>query len=307
MVRDEAWRPLRLWGTIQDVTEQIVMEQSHREAVHQVAQARADLETEHAALQLVQRALLPASVPVPPGAELAVAYLPVQDAVEVGGDWYDAFTLPDGHVAVAVGDVAGHDLRAATVMGQVRNALRAYAMEDPRPGHVLMRANTLLMALPDSELVTAVFGVYNPATHSLRLARAGHPQPLTRIGGRTTVLDEPRGIVLGAVAVTRPYDEVDIALGPGDALLLYTDGLVERRGSDTLLTTERLCALVDAVPDDADADGIVDAVTRSMIDPVRIEDDVCLLVLHRPIGQTPVRRRRSLARRDLGVRIASGV
>ena len=246
VVLNQVGTPIRLWGTVQDITEQSAMRAAHQEAVRAAETARAALETEHAALQMVQRALLPGFVPTFSGVELAVVYQPMENVADVGGDWYDAFHLPDGRLAISVGDVAGHDLRAARVMG-IRSAIRAYAMEDPCPGEVLRRANHLLMALGGSDLVTAIFGVYDQATHDLTFARAGHPQPLARVGGRTEVLDDPRGILLGAIPVACRYAEHRLVMQPGDALLLYTDGLVERRGQDTTRTIGRLCRLVDAV------------------------------------------------------------
>jgi PAS domain S-box-containing protein len=287
VVRDASGNATRLWGTVQDVTEQFAMEAARRDAVRKAEAVTARLETEHHMFRMVQRALLPESVPQLPGVEVAVAYQPIENVAEVGGDWYDAFVLPDGRLGIAVGDVAGHDLRAATAMGQVRNALRAYAMEDPRPGRVLRRVNSLLMALPDTDLVTAVFGVYDPATHCLTFSRAGHPLPLVRIAGRTTVMEEPRGIVLGAMVVPQLYAERTVALMPGDAMVLYTDGLVERRGTDTMTATARMCELLNATPVDAPASEIIDVVTDHMIDRTRLEDDVCVLVLRRPFSFDP--------------------
>jgi phosphoserine phosphatase RsbU/P len=282
LVTDANGSAVRLWGTVQDVSDQVALESAHQKSLCAAAAARAALKLEHDAFQLIQRAMLPARVPELSEVDLAIAYQPMANAVDVGGDWYDAFVLPDGRLAVAVGDVSGHDLRAAMVMGQVRNAIRAYAVEDPRPGEVLRRANQLLMALGEAELVTAVFGVYDRAAHTLVLARAGHPQPLFRSGGQTRILTEPRGIILGVAGLNKRYAESLVALAPGDAVLFYTDGLVERRGRDTALMTERLCELTNSIDNNESAEGIVRAVTRVVLDPLGLEDDVCLLVLRRP-------------------------
>src|SRR2546423_8853785 len=116
---------------------------------------------------MYQRAMLPAGLPAEPGVGVDAVYLPVAERIGIGGDWYDAFVLPDGRLALAVGDVTGHDLRAATVMGQVRNAVRAYASADPTPVHALRRANTLLSRMPDLDLVTMLYAVHDPIAHDL--------------------------------------------------------------------------------------------------------------------------------------------
>ncbi|MBT8225683.1 MAG: SpoIIE family protein phosphatase [Dactylosporangium sp.] len=286
VVEDTDGGPPRLWGTVRDVTEEaaerLERDAAHRAAVREATAARAQAEAGQAALSLVRQAILPDVLPSVPGAEIAVAYYPMEPVANMGGDWYDAFALPDGRLALVVGDVAGHDLRAATVMAHVRNAIRAYAVDGPDPGRVLSRANKLLMALPEVDLVTAVFAVYNPVAHDLTLARAGHPHPLLRTGQQTSTLVEPRGIALGVKVVDGPYPETTVRLGPGDALVLYTDGLVERRGQDAAALATRLGAIVSAVPEPAGAQGIVQAIVKSMITSAPLEDDTCLLVLHRP-------------------------
>ena len=126
---------MRFWGTLQDVTGIRAAERAARDANRRVEQTRTQLEAEHQALQMFQRAMLPAELPTVPGVQVAAEYLPVAERIDIGGDWYDAFLLPDGRLALAVGDVTGHDLRAATVMGQVRNAVRAYASGSSTAAH----------------------------------------------------------------------------------------------------------------------------------------------------------------------------
>jgi len=215
-------------------------------------------------------------VPEVDGLELAVAYLPVASAADVGGDWYDAFGLPDGRLAIAVGDVTGHDLRAATIMGQVRNAVRAYALLDPDPGTVLAQTNMLLWRLPDLDLVTMLYGVYDPGTHVLTWARGGHPPPLLyRAGTPARSLDEPSGRLLGASA-EMDYPVGRHELAAGETLLWYTDGLIEhpdhdlRRYLDLLRGRRAVSAPV-----------LVADLTGEVIPRIGQVDDICLLALSR--------------------------
>jgi len=278
-IRDDDGRPVRLWGTFQDVTAQRTNERTTKEAIRTAEQARAQLEAEHQALQMFVRAMLPSSLPEVAGAELAAAYLPVVERVDIGGDWFDSFRLPDGRLALAVGDVTGHDLRAATVMGQVRNAVRAYAYEDPAPGEVLCRTDRLLSQVPELDLATMVYGVYDPETCDLTWANAGHPAPLLRHDGDVSALSEPGGVMLGVFGDGEPYAEATVRLAPGDTVLWFTDGLVDHRGCDPVAATESLMAvLADA---DAAPDRLLAEVTRRMLTGGVQEDDVCLLALHR--------------------------
>ena len=160
-------------GTTQDVTEQ-------RRAAAAVLEARAalmrqtmELAEEHRVKESLQRAVLPARLPLVAGVELSARYLPADMPSLVGGDWYDAFGLPDGSLAVATGDVVGHDLDAAATMGQVRNALRAYAFSDDSPAGVLARLNRLITGLGDNGLATALFGRLDPTLRAFRWSCGG--------------------------------------------------------------------------------------------------------------------------------------
>jgi PAS domain S-box-containing protein len=281
-VHDPNGQPVKLWGTIVDVTVQRRAEAVAREAIRAAEATRAQLAVEHAILQRFQRAMLPASVPTISGVDLAVAYRAHAERAEIGGDWYDAFTLPDGRLVLAIGDVTGHDLQAATIMGQVRNAVRAYALLDPAPGLVLQRTNALLRALPELHPTTMIFGVYHPRTCTLTWSRAGHPPPLHRHNGTVTVLDPPNGPLLGAVANVGRYAEATIDLVPGDTLLWYTDGLIERRGGDILAAEEQLCDLLASPAAAAGADEVVSLIDHTLIADHHLDDDACLLVVHLP-------------------------
>lgn len=271
-IPDESGRPVRVWGTFQDVSAKRASERATKEA-------RAQLEAEHQALQMFVRAMLPAALPEIAGAELAAAYLPVVERVDIGGDWFDSFRLPDGRLALAVGDVTGHDLRAATVMGQVRNAVRAYAYEDPSPGEVLRRTDLLLSRVPELDLTTMVYGVYDPATFGLTWANAGHPAPLLRRGRTVSELTDPGGVILGVFGGDVRYAEGTVRLAPGDTVLWFTDGLVDLRGTDPAAATLALMAVLAG--SDAAPDRLLAEVTERMLTGGVQEDDVCLLALHR--------------------------
>jgi len=180
---------------------------------------------------------------------MAARYLTATDGVDVGGDWYDVLVLPDGGVGVAIGDVMGHDLAAAAAMGQFRSVLRSYAWEGNAPADVLDRMDRLVQGLGMAQLATAVYARLERGDgdgRELCWANAGHLEPLVqRADGLVEVLDQGRSVLLGAVTGL-PRDEGRVLLRPGDTLLLYTDGLVERRDRDLTVGIDRLCETVAA-------------------------------------------------------------
>jgi PAS domain S-box-containing protein len=266
-------------GTTQDVTEQ-------RRAATAVLEARAalmrqamELAEEHRVKESLQRAVLPARLPSVAGVELAARYLPADMPSLVGGDWYDAFCLPDGSLAVATGDVVGHDLEAAATMGQVRNALRAYAFSDDPPGEVLARLNRLVTGLGDDGLATALFGRIDPEQRMFRWACGGHPPPLLLGAAGVRLLFCPPGAMLGAVPTERAhYADEQAAVDPDDVLVLYTDGLIERRDRDL---DDGFAALIRAAGDlrGRPAETVCATLVDRMLPDQEHEDDVCLLVL----------------------------
>lgn len=183
---------------------------------------------ERATTLALQRSLLPASPPLLPGLDVAVRYIPGA-RVGVGGDWYDLFQLPSGHIGLVIGDVAGNGLRAAVVMGRVRSALRAYSLETTDPAEVLSRLDRKIQLFEPDAFVTAAYAVINPEQTTAAISVAGHPKPviLDTIGGGR-LADVATDLPLGAVAgARRSYATVELA--PKSGLLLYTDGLVEKR------------------------------------------------------------------------------
>jgi phosphoserine phosphatase RsbU/P len=264
-------------GTTQDVTEQRRAAEAVVEAREALVRQTMELAEEHRVKESLQRAILPTRLPTAPEVELAARYLPADRPSLVGGDWYDAFWLPDGCLAVAVGDVVGHDLDAAATMGQVRNALRAYAFSEDTPAAVLTRLNALTTGLADSGLATAVFGRLQPSRHTMRWASAGHLPPLVISPTGVRLLANPAGMMLGASAGTGFADSL-APLSQEDLLLLYTDGLIERRDRDL---DAGFAALLDAAADlvRQPAETVCDVLLDRLLPARGHEDDVCLLAL----------------------------
>jgi integral membrane sensor domain MASE1 len=199
---------------------------------------------QRAAVETLQRSLLPDRIYDAPGLEFAARYIPASRELALGGDWYDVISLSEGSYGFVVGDVAGHGALAAAVMGKLRMAIRAYARESLPPVQILRRVNTLLRDIHERSMATLWIGLYDPAEHEVVFANAGHVPPLlvdAREGGR--FLDDVHGPPIGAVDGAT-YGESRRLLLPGSTLLLYTDGLVERRGRSIDDGMADLCARV---------------------------------------------------------------
>jgi phosphoserine phosphatase RsbU/P len=191
-------------------------------------QAR-QLEVERAAAKVVQRSLLPARLPQLPGIEFAARYVPAEVG-GVGGDWYDAFAIPDGRLWVMVGDMVGHGMRAALGMGRLRSSLRSYALDGHPPEEVLARADRKLQFFESGETATVLCAALDPPYDAIQLSLAGHPPPV--IAGpdaRATLAEVKPEPPLGFNADV-PRSSTSVALAPGAVLVAYTDGLIERRG-----------------------------------------------------------------------------
>ncbi|WP_432958072.1 ATP-binding SpoIIE family protein phosphatase [Micromonospora haikouensis] len=221
------------------------------ELIGQAAERARRFETQHGTAQLLQRSMLPEHLPDLPRLRIAARYDAGVDGNAAGGDFYDAFLLPSGELGVVLGDVAGHDVQAAARMGQVRAALRALALTDPRPDAVLAGLDRLVGSLGaetgSQELfVTVVFGVVDAQRERLTLASAGHPAPLVRRGGPggepvAEYLDVPPGTPLGLGCAPRT---TTVRFAPGDTLLLFSDGVVERRRQSLVAGLDSLAAAV---------------------------------------------------------------
>jgi serine phosphatase RsbU (regulator of sigma subunit) len=253
------------------------------ELARRLAAGLANVDTsarEHAIAETLQRSLLPTGLPEIPGLDLAVRYLPATDGADVGGDWYDAFEVGGGRIGLVIGDVVGHSIASASVMGQLRSMVRAYAIHQPDPRAVLRRTGTAVARLLPGALATVACAVLDVATGELRFATAGHPPPLL-IGRHCgpVFLEEASGIMLGAA------DDAQLLacrreLAPGAAVLFYTDGLVENRGRDI---GEGFSALASALagPATRTAEQICATAGDALLGTGSRPDDVCLLAVRR--------------------------
>jgi hypothetical protein len=198
---------------------------------------------EHSAARMLQRSLLPSRLPDVPGLELAARYVPGAGET-IGGDWYDVFTLPSGRFCVVMGDVAGHGLAAAVVMGRLRSALRAYALEYDDPAVVLQRLDEKARYFEAGAMATVLYAAFEPGLDRMRVSLAGHLPPIVASAGQPAAVaslpvDPPVGV--RAVAARRSSS---IAVEDGTVVGFYTDGLVERRGVPIDKGIDRLRALV---------------------------------------------------------------
>ena len=228
--------------------------------------------------QTLQRSMLTTQLPEIEGVELAVMYLPGSRETQVCGDWYDVIPLPDGHVGVVIGDVVGRGIDAAATMSQLRTALRAYAIEGLQPADVVRKLHRLVDHLDEGLGTTLAYLDFDPATRELRYVSAGHLPPLWIDGdGRPEFLRGGRSTPLGTLSDGAGVPEDSIVLGVGERVLLYTDGLVERRDEGIIARLGQLREAAARAPDDLDA--ALEHVTRTLTsDAVRF-DDVALLAL----------------------------
>jgi serine phosphatase RsbU (regulator of sigma subunit)/anti-sigma regulatory factor (Ser/Thr protein kinase) len=237
-------------------------------------------EREHGIVETLQRALLPARLPQLPGVQVAARYLPggMGSDVDVGGDWYDVFPLEGGRIGIAIGDVAGHGLRAAALMGQLRNSLRAYAIEGHPPAAVVDRLNRLVRDLEQGWMATLLYMVLSPDDSEVRFANAGHMPALSLEMGDARFIDVDRGPPLG-VGADDEYVEVTEAMQPGTTLVVYTDGLVEQPGVSPDVALARLAK--NALSNGADdPDALCDYLVKSQLGEGQPRDDVAFVAIH---------------------------
>jgi len=250
-----------------------------------LALERASLfEREHTTAETLQRSLLPDRLPSVPGIILDARYLPVTRNMEIGGDWYDAFRLPDGRLAVAAGDVMGKGLSAAAGMGRVRNALRALALTDPRPAAVLAGLDRLFTATElDEQVTTVAYLVFDPVSGEGLAGNAGHPPPLLMSRDAPPRLDlGEAGTPLGWAS---PRQQYVFRLPPGHTAVLYSDGLVENRRRGLHSGLDELVAVAgQAAPEVAeDPASLLEYLVDRMLTGYEQDDDVTVLVLHVPV------------------------
>nr|WP_246298592.1 SpoIIE family protein phosphatase [Nocardioides panaciterrulae] len=276
---DEQGRPRVLLGSLQDITEQRAAE----EALARAAAAAEAASREHAIADALQRSLLPETDYDLENLEVATYYRAGVEGTQVGGDWYDVIELGGGRTALVVGDVMGRGVQAAAVMGQLRAAVRAYARLDLSPADLLESLDGIVRDLGADQIVTCLYAVFDPADQTLRFANAGHLPPLVVApGGSATVVpdaaDPPLGVGLYNVREGR------LPLAPGSTVVLYTDGLVERRGEDLDDGVEALRGLVEKL------DGPLRRAPAALVSgrlPDGPDDDVAVLVARVHHGGAP--------------------
>ncbi len=230
--------------------------------------------------ETLQRSLLPRRLPRLPGLSMAAWYVPAAEEGAVGGDWYDVIELGYRRLGLTIGDVAGHGMAAATYMGQLRSAVRAYALDLESPAEVL----TKVARFADEErsrMATMIYATINLDTWVVEWARAGHPYPLLiRPEEPPKFLLDPGGPPIGAGAVTE-YDQQRITLGPAETLFFYTDGLIERRGRTLSQGEEALAEAAEAAPDEPEL--MCRRVLGDLTEGIEVPDDIAVLAV-RAVG-----------------------
>jgi hypothetical protein len=230
---------------------------------------------ERAAAMMLERSLTPSALPTCEGLEFATRYIPTERRI-VGGDWYDLFAVPSGELWIVVGDVAGHGLQAAVVMGRIRSALRAYALLGLPAAEVLELVDRKVDHFEIGTIATVACAVACPPYDHFDVSLAGHPPPVIAARDERVLVTAPADPPLGS-ASPRPRRSVTVDLAAGAVVALYTDGLVERRGESIVEGLERLRATV--VPDDAER--VARTVMARMVGGHAPEDDIALVVVRR--------------------------
>jgi CheY-like chemotaxis protein len=245
------------------------------QAVAAAVEAQRSYDEEHRIAVTLQRSLLQSSLPDVPGLDLAVRYEPAGSQTEVGGDFYE-LTMLDGRLLVAIGDVAGHSLHAATVMAEVRHAVRAYAVEGHSPATVLDLVNRFMRTVLPNDSATLCLLTLDPSSGAIRIASAGHLPPVLRTEEGVRFI-EAHGPLLG-INAAHPA-EAEFVLPPGGTLILYTDGLVERRDNDIDVGLGLLAKAASDV--DADLDTFCRRLVRVLPGPGQQADDIAVIALRR--------------------------
>jgi len=234
-------------------------------------------EEEHRIAVELQRGLIPKRLPALRGVELAASYEVAGLGVQVGGDWYDAFELPDGRLGIVVGDVTGRGIRAASAMGQLRTLTRAFALAEGghrAPGETLTMLNRHQLALGDEQLFTIVYAIVDPERCTIAWANGGHPPPLLRAAdGACRYVDGGNGLMGVEDAL---YETFEQPVGSGTTVVLYTDGLIERRGESLDVGLERLARAACTGPDEVEP--LRDHILAALVESADRYDDVTAVV-----------------------------
>ncbi|MFD9757117.1 PP2C family protein-serine/threonine phosphatase [[Kitasatospora] papulosa] len=255
---------------------------------HLTARARQEVQLHQARVELaqaLQRDMLPATLPSFPGLRTAARYAPARDGLDIGGDWYDGFLLPDGALGLAIGDVQGHDVEAAAFMGQIRIAMRAIASSTSDPGEVMGRTNDLIMSMNPTLFATCSFLRLDPRSRELRSARAGHVASVwATADGHSGVTADAGGLPLGI----EPHQHYPVArhdLDVTGSFVLLTDGVIEGPSLTIDDGLDRIRRLVSSHAT-ADAEDLADQVLKAAA-LTGHEDDAAVLVLRHDAAAGP--------------------
>jgi PAS domain-containing protein len=286
-VVDAAGTVVALRGAFQDISAHYHTQVALAATRDQLADSEQRVAEEHRlALRLQQAIMPPDEQPVEgAGIDVAVRYRPVGEGHLVGGDWYDTLLLPDKQVLLVVGDVAGHGIDAVTGMVAARNSLRGLAITGAGPAELLRMLNGVMCDLTSGVVGTVVCGLYNPETSVLRWARAGHLPPVLVHGRTARQLPLPGGVLLG-MDPDASYEEATLSLRPGDTLLLFTDGLIERRGESIVDVLGVFVATVAPDPETPEGQGGPEPTAAAQADRIMAaafsdtDDDACLVAVH---------------------------
>lgn len=233
-------------------------------------------EADRSAAAVFQQSLLPSTLPVINGMEIAGRYVPGRGMV--GGDWYDVFVLPAGQLGVVIGDVAGSGLPAAVIMGRMRSALRAYAVETADPAEVLARLDRKMQHFEPDAMATVAYAVFDPPLNRMHISSAGHLPPVLAVPGKpatpASIAGDP---LIGFAPAGQQRQVTTIEIPPGSVVCFYTDGLVERPSEPIDEGLARLCQAVSTGPPEA----VCSAVILSLVGPDGSHDDIALLILRR--------------------------
>ncbi|MFE5211345.1 SpoIIE family protein phosphatase [Streptomyces sp. NPDC056600] len=276
-VTDTHGTPVEAHGFVQDLTAQRSAELALVESERMMLTQHGMLRAERSLASRLQQALLPLPhEPVRPGGlRVDVAYLPAQSGIQVGGDWFSAIELPDGDALCVVGDVAGHGIDAVATMAQLRFTAKGMVITGSSLTGALARLNALLLHTGEPRATaTMVLARYNPSERKLVWAQAGHPPPLLLRDGEARFLKRPVGMLLGAVE-NPPFQEAETVLEPGDRILLYTDGLIERPSEGIDAGLQRLAAAATG-HDEQPGSASLGPLLAEMLEGER-RDDVCVL------------------------------
>jgi serine phosphatase RsbU (regulator of sigma subunit) len=238
------------------------------------AALQVELKLEREAVLTMQTALLPLHPPVPEGFEVAFRYRGADEVSALGGDWYAVVPVGPRQLGLAIGDVVGHGTQSVALMAEIRFALRTLAAEGGPPAELLGTLNRLVRKFEQGAMCTALYGIWDADTNCWRQAVAGHPPPVVRTDDSCRLLEETKpGPPLGVEPEAR-YPTTEIALEPNSMLILYTDGLIERRGEPLDVSFERLCATVKDTPQGPER--LCDDLLGALV-PTRAQDDVAIV------------------------------